>query len=357
MGLIEETASAVSPPDRRVYEKALRRCDTLTKPPGSLGVLEETAARIAAITGRDRPRAQKKAVAVFAADHGVAQEGVSAFPKEVTRQMVNNFLSGGAAVNVLARLVGADVFIVDAGVDFDFPSGGGVISRKTAKGTRNFAKRAAMTREQAVGSVEAGIETAFEIADGGYQIAAPGDMGIGNTTSAAAVICASYGVSPKDITGAGTGLGPAGVREKTGVVSRALEKHFPGFPDVPRPDALEILRKVGGFEIGAAAGMMVGLAARRIPVVADGFVIASAVCLAVSLCPAVAEYLFFSHKSSEKGHAKTLRLLGKTAPMDLGMRLGEGTGALIMFPVIDAALALFNRMATFESAGVSRAPR
>ena len=354
MPLIEETVAAVSPTDRDLYEKALRRCDNLVKPPGSLGILEDTAARIAAITERAKPRATKKAVAVFAADHGVASEGVSAFPKEVTRQMVSGFLDGGAAVNILARGAGADVFVIDVGVDFDFPRGSGVISKKTAKGTRNFARGPSMTRGQAEMSVEAGIETALKIADEGYHMAAPGDMGIANTASAAAVVCASFGVAPEDIVGAGTGLGREGVKRKATVVSRALKRHFPaGASAAP----MEILRKVGGFEIGAMAGMLIGLAARRVPAVVDGFVATSAVCLAQAMCPAVSDYLFFSHTSAEKGHAKTLKLLGKTAPMNLGMRLGEGTGALLMFPVIESAVALFNRMATFNDAGVSRSDK
>ncbi len=348
--MIKTTVSSIVPPDSSIYKKALERCDSLIKPIGSLGLLEDTAVRVAAVSGKLRPRVRKKAVVVFASDHGVASEGVSAFPPEVTPQMVWNFINGGAAVNVLARHVGADVFTVDVGVNFDFPEDCGVISKKISKGTRNFARAAAMTKRHAIMSVEAGIETAFELAEKGYEIAAPGDMGIANTTSAAAVICACYGVAPQTIVGAGTGVGNRGVKNKTAVVSRALEKHFSG----ERPGAFQILRKVGGYEIGAITGMVIGLAARRIPVVVDGFVVTAAVCLACAIAPAVKDYLFFSHKSAEKGHRKTLDFLGASAPLDLGMRLGEGTGALIMISIIEAAVKLFNGMATFEKGGVSR---
>ena len=351
MGLIEKTISLISPPDSVVYEKAKTRCDSLLKPQGSLGILENIAARIAAVSGRMRPRVGKKAVVVFASDHGIADEGVSAFPKEVTWQMVHNFLDGGAAVNVLARHAGADVFVVDMGVDFAFPAKCGVISKKISNGTRNFAKGAAMTEEQAIISVESGIETAFDIADKGYEIVAPGDMGIANTASASAVVCAIYGARPEDIVGAGTGLDREGVREKTRIIGNALKKHFPQSHAAP---AIEILAKVGGYEIGAMAGMAIGLAARRIPVVVDGFIATAAISLAVSIVPAVREYLFFSHKSAERGHAKTLDLLGVNAPMDFAMRLGEGTGALIMMNVIEAAVDLFNGMATFEGGKVAR---
>lgn len=353
MDLIEKAVSGISPPDRAVYEEALARCDSLIKPPGSLGILEDIAARVAAITGRPRPKVGKKAVVVFAADHGVAAEGVSAFPKEVTRQMVQNFLDGGAAVNVLARRFRADVFVVDAGVDFDFPTRCGVISKKVSKGTRNFARGAAMTRAQAVRSVEAGIETAFELSANGYALAAAGDMGIANTASASAVVCACFGLSPADVVGRGTGLDSAGLKKKTAVVSAALKKHFPSRAKKP----VDILRKVGGFEIGAMSGMALGLAARRIPFVVDGFTATAGAALARAIAPAVEDYLFFSHKSAEKGHARVLKELGANAPMDFGMRLGEGTGALMMISVIEAALDLFNRMATFESGKVSVPPR
>ncbi len=350
MNLIENTVSSISPPDRAVHEAAMARCDSLLKPRGSLGILEDTAARIAAISGRSRPQVGKKAVVVFASDHGIADEGVSLFPKEVTWQMVLNFLDGGAAVNVLSRRVGADVFVVDMGVDFAFSPEIGVISKKVSNGTRNFAKGAAMTREQAVLSVEGGIETAFDLADKGYELVASGDMGIANTASAAAVVCAFYGARPEDIVGAGTGLGSEGVRRKTRIVGDALKKHFPQGGGA----AIEILAKVGGFEIGAMAGMAMGLAARRIPVVVDGFITTAAICLAVSMAPAVREYLFFSHKSAERGHAKTLEFLGAKAPMDFEMCLGEGTGALMMMGVIEAATDLFNGMATFDSGKVVR---
>lgn len=349
MGLIESAVSSIVPPDRAIYERALRRSDSLTKPPGSLGMLEDAAARVAAISRREPPSVEKKAVVVFAADHGVADENVSAFPKEVTRQMVGNFLGGGAAVNILARHAGADLFVVDMGVDHDFPDGSAVVSKKISKGTRNFAKGRAMTEREAVRSIEAGIETAFDLADRGYEIAAPGDMGIANTTSAAAVVCARFGVSPEEIVGAGSGVGADGIARKTAVVKAALDRHFPRGGG----SAVDILGAVGGYEIGAMTGMMLGLAARRVPAVVDGFVATAGACLAAAIAPEAFGYMFFSHKSAEKGHRKTLEILGAEAPMDLGMRLGEATGALIMMTVIEAAVKLFNGMATFESGGVS----
>lgn len=349
MGLIERTVSSIAAPDSAAYERARGRCDSLIKPPGSLGILEEIAARTAAISGRERPEVKKKAVVVFASDHGIADEGVSPFPRDVTWQMVRNFLDGGAAVNVLARQVGADVFVVDMGVDFDFPNGSGVVSKKISKGTRNFSRTDAMTQSQAVRSIEAGIETAFDLAEKGYQIAAPGDMGIANTASASAVVCARFGVPAEQIVGRGAGLDSDGLIKKTGIVKNALKKHFPR----KAASAIEILGKVGGYEIGAIAGMAIGLAARRVPVVVDGFTATAGICLATAIAPAVSRYLFFSHQSAEKGHSKTLEFLRARAPMDFGMRLGEATGALLMMTVIEAAVNLFNEMATFESGMVS----
>ena len=333
-------------PDAAAAAQAQRHLDTLTKPPGSLGRLEELAVRLAAVTGQ-APRVSAPVIFTFAADHGVVAEGVSAYPQSVTAQMVENFLRGGAAVNVLARQAGARVVVADFGVAAPLGTRPGLVSRCIGPGTGNMAAGAAMTREQAVAAVEAGAALADDAIGAGADLLGTGEMGIGNTTAASAITAAITGAAPEVVTGRGTGLDDAGRARKVAVVRRALE--------VNRPDAadgLDVLAKVGGFEIAGLAGVMLAGAARRVPVAIDGFIAGSAALVAVSLAPAARHALFASHRSAEPGHALALAHLGLAPYLDLEMRLGEGTGAALFVQLARAAAAIYGEMATFKSAGV-----
>lgn len=348
MSLLAETIGAIGPLDSGAMDRARRRLDSLTKPPGSLGRLEELVERIAGITGRDQPALPRKAVIVMAADHGVAAEGVSAYPQAVTPQMVLNFLSGGAAINVLARHAGARVVVVDMGVAAPLPARPQLVSRRIGPGTASIARGPAMGREDAIRSVEAGIECVAGEHERGLDLVGTGDMGIANTTPSAAVACAITGISPVKIAGRGTGVDDAGWRRKVAVVETALGRNLPN-----KDDAIDVLAKVGGFEIGGLAGVMIGAAARRIPVVIDGFISGAAALIAVGLAPAVRGYLIAAHVSAESGHRAVLDHLGLRPLLDFDMRLGEGTGAALVMPLIDAALSVPGTMATFGEAGVS----
>ncbi len=347
MERIEELCRRIEPLDREAMKTAMLRLDRLTKPPGSLGRLEELAVQIAGITGVLRPDFSRKVVVVMAGDHGVCQEGVSAFPQEVTPQMVLNFLHGGAAVNVLARQTGADVRCVDIGVltDVEHP---GLIVRKVRRGTANMAVGPAMTVEEAAQAIQTGVDLAYELKEEGYGLLATGEMGIGNTTASAALLCVFGGVSPEEAVGRGTGVSEEKVRHKADVVRRALEVNQ---PDPQRP--LEALAKVGGLEIAALTGLILGAALCRIPIVVDGFISSAAALVAVRMAESVREYAIPSHLSGERGHARMLQALRMKPMLEMDMRLGEGTGALLCFPLVEAAMNVLNEMATFDSAGVS----
>ncbi|HWB12088.1 MAG TPA: nicotinate-nucleotide--dimethylbenzimidazole phosphoribosyltransferase [Pirellulales bacterium] len=334
---------AVPPLDTNAMSAARRRLDALTKPAGSLGRLEELAVQLAGITGRVPPAAGEKTLFLFAADHGVAAEGVSAYPASVTGQMVANFLGGGAAINVLARQVGASLVVVDVGVAAETPAHAQLVARKIAWGTHNFLNEPAMTREQALQAIEAG-RAAFRPC----QVAGMGEMGIGNSTSAAAIVAAATGRSPAEVVGRGTGIDDATLAKKTAVVEKALSLHRPD-----PGDGLSLLASVGGFEIGALAGAMLAAAAARVPIVLDGFISSAAALIAVRLSPAVRGYLIAAHRSAEKGHAIALSDLGLRPLLDLDMRLGEGTGAALAFPLLEAACRTMGEMATFAEAGVA----
>ncbi len=349
MSLLHRTMESIKPLNAQYFAQASERLDNLTKPKGSLGELEEYAMRIVAITENATPSLDKKAVFVLASDHGVVEEGISAYPKEVTKEMVYNFLNGCAGINALAKHAGVDVFVVDMGVDWHFEKTDGLLTRKINNGTRNLAKEPAMTQGEAIRSIETGIVLAIEAAEKGYNLIAAGDMGIGNTTPSATVICALTGLNPKDVVGYGTGIGEEVWEHKIEVVKNALEL-YKADPDFP----VDILAKVGGFEIGGIAGLILGGASRRIPVVVDGFVSTAGALVAMALCPPVKEYIFFSHKSAEGGHGLILKKLGVKPTLDLNMRLGEGTGAVLGMFVIEAAVKAYNEMATFDEAGVSR---
>jgi len=337
-------------------EKAQKRLDNLTKPLGSLGRLEEFARRLVAITEDTMPVLDKKVIFTFAGDHGVAEEGVSAFPSEVTRQMVINFLRGGAGINVLARHAGAEVAVIDIGVKGDFgnfPSKGGTgglfISKKVVSGTRNIRKGPAMTKDEAVQCIEVGIALAHEYANKGYRLFCTGEMGIGNTTPSSAIAAVLTGRPVSEVTGKGTGIGDAALKSKIMVIEDALSINKPD-----PSDPLDVLAKVGGAEIGGIAGLIIGAAANRIPVVIDGFISTAGALIAYCMEPRTKDYMFAAHNSVEIGHKAMLEKIGLRPILDLDLRLGEGTGAALAMLMIEAGLKIYKEMATFGEAGVSK---
>ncbi|MCZ2110044.1 MAG: nicotinate-nucleotide--dimethylbenzimidazole phosphoribosyltransferase [Dehalococcoidia bacterium] len=333
--------------DEVAREAARARLDALTKPPGSLGQIEALAVRLAGITGDARCAFPRKTVFVFAADHGVTREGVSAFPAAVTAQMVANFLHGGAAINVLARRAGARVVVVDFGV-FDPVRTPGLVDRRIGNGTANMAAGPAMTRGQALAAVSAGQKLAAEAIERGATIVATGEMGIGNTTAASAITAAITGRPAAAVTGRGTGISEAALAHKTEVVERALRVNAPD-----PADGIDVLAKVGGFEIGGLAGVIIGAAERRLPVVLDGFITGAAALIAEGLAPGITAFMVASHHSVERGHAAILERLSLRPLFDLDLRLGEGTGAALAMNLVDAAVAIRDEMATFAEAQVA----
>lgn len=342
----------VPEPDASAAARCQALLDAKTKPRGSLGRLEELARRLASLRGEAAPGLPLKALVVMAADHGVVEEGVSAYPAEVTGQMVANFARGGAALNVLARQAGARVEVVDLGVRFPVEGLEGVRVHRQGPGTANFTRGPAMTREAAEDALDVGARLAVELADSGVTLLGLGEMGIGNTTASAALTCVLAGVAPEVATGRGTGVDDAGLARKVAAVRRALE--------VNRPDAadpLGALAKVGGFEIAGLAGAALGAASRRVPVVLDGFISSVAGLVAARLCPRVAPFLIASHLSVEAGHARVLEALRQRPLLDLDLRLGEGSGAALAMGLVDASLRVLHEMATFTSAGVADSGR
>ena len=358
MPALQQLLEVIAPPDDGVAVAARRHLDSLTKPPGSLGRLEELAVRLATIRGR-APRVDAPVAFVFAGDHGVMAEGVSAYPQTVTAQMVENFLGGGAAINVLARQAGARVVVADFGVAVDGSWGAPgapqappsppvqLVRRKIAAGTANMALGPAMSPAQAVAAIEAGAELADEAAASGADLFAIGEMGIGNTTAAAAITAAITGATPERVTGRGTGVDDATWRRKVAVVRRALVVNR------PEPhDGVAVLAALGGFEIAGLVGVILAGAARRVPVAVDGFIATSAALIAVTLAPASRHALFAAHRSAEPGHSIALEHLRLDPYLDLGLRLGEGTGAALFIHLARAAARIYDEMATFKSAGV-----
>ena len=348
---LEETLARIAPPDPAVARETQALLDGKTKPRGSLGRLEELACRIAAARGVPVPELPVKAVVVMAGDHGVAAEGVSAFPQEVTWQMVANFVRGGAGINVLARQAGAEVVVADLGVKEPVALPG-VRAVRIGAGTRNLAREPAMTRAQAVAALEAGIAIADELAGRGVTLLATGEMGIGNTTPAAALTAHFTGARAEEVTGRGTGVDDAGLARKVEVVRRALALHAPA-----AADPLDALARLGGFEIAGLAGLVLGAAARRVPVIVDGFISGAAALAAVRLAPAAKGYLVAAHRSVERGHARVLEALDARALLELDLRLGEGTGAALAMHLVEASIRILREMATFASAGVSDSGR
>jgi nicotinate-nucleotide--dimethylbenzimidazole phosphoribosyltransferase len=347
--LLDQTIRAIEPAENPALRIRIeRRLDNLTKPRGSLGRLEEIVARYGLATRQVEWLLPRKSLFVFCADHGVTAEGVSAYPSEVTYQMVRNFVAGGAAISVLCRQYDIDPVIVDMGVNHAFEPGLAVLNRKMGPGTKNFAREAAMSEEQATRSIEAGIRLAQAANQLGYRLLGIGEMGIGNTTSASAVIAAMTRRAPAEVTGAGTGISEEQRQHKAAVIERALELHRPD-PN----DPINVLRTVGGFEIGGMAGFLLAAAAAHIPVCIDGLIATAAALLAARLAPNMNDYLFFGHRSAEPGHGVALEQLGGRPLLDLDMRLGEGTGAALAIGIVESALRLYSQMATFSSAGVS----
>ncbi len=343
-----DTIVRIQPTDFRLLAQAQARLDRLTKPIGSLGRLEELAARYVMITGEIHPKVPRGAVFTFAADHGVTVEGVSAYPSAVTPQMVLNFLRGGAGVNVLARHVGIEVRVVDIGVAFDFEAVPGLIHKKVMPGSKNLMVESAMTVAQAEQAVTVGIELATEAAQQGIGLIGTGEMGIGNTTASSAIAAVMTGRPVPEVTGRGTGIDDVGHARKIDVIQRALALHR-----LDSTHAMEVLAKVGGLEIGGLAGLMLGAAAARVPVVLDGFIAGAAALIAVGLQPHCKDYLIASHQSVERGHQAVLNHLGLKPLFDLDLRLGEGTGACLGMSLVFAAIKVLTEMATFDEAGVS----
>ncbi|MBU4305083.1 MAG: nicotinate-nucleotide--dimethylbenzimidazole phosphoribosyltransferase [Candidatus Omnitrophica bacterium] len=349
MQKINETIKNIGLLDAAAMERAQERLDSLTKPQGSLGRLEELAKQLVGITGKERPESKNKVIFTLAADHGIAEEGVSAFPQEVTEQMVYNFLAGGAGINVLARHAGARVVIVDMGVKKKLKVKSEKLKvKKIDLGTKNFLKEKAMTREQAIRGIEAGIEVFEEEFRQGVDVAGTGEMGIANTTSASAITAAFTGAKVEEITGRGTGIDNSSLARKVKVIEQALKLHRPD----PK-DALDVLSKVGGFEIAGLSGIILAAAARRIPVVVDGFISGAAALIAYHLEPKTKDYMIAAHCSVEKGHRIILEHIGIKPLLDLNLRLGEGTGAALAMTILDASLKIFTEMASFKDAGVS----
>ncbi len=351
MELIEKSIASIKPLNDAVYEQANERLANQARPAGSLGMLEPASARLAAIFGTLDVRLDNKVIVTCAGDHGVTDEGVSLFPQEVTAQMVFNFVGQGASINVLAKHAGARVKVADLGVNFDFDSDLPIFHKKVGKGTANFARVPAMSREDAVRSVEAGIEIVNELlAKGAVDMLGTGDMGIGNTTPSSAVIAAFSGIAVDKLTGRGTGIDDAALANKIRVIQQSLAMHRPD----PK-DPLDVLAKVGGFEIGGLAGLVIGAAAAGIPVVCDGFIATAGALIACELAPAAKAYLFASHRSVEVGHRFMHERLGVDPLLDLQFRLGEGTGAAVAMELLDAATRVLCDIKTFEEVAIENA--
>ena len=354
--MFQETIKRIRPVDPIFVEKARERLDNLTKPQGSLGRLEEFAERLVAITEDTMPVLDKKVIFTFAGDHGVAEEGISAYPSEVTKQMVFNLLNGGAGINVLARHAGAEVVVVDIGVKSEIAGAiirehmgkGTFISKKIISGTKNMRHGPAMSKNEAVKCIQAGIDLAYDYAGQGYKIFATGEMGIGNTTPSSAIAAVLTGRPVSEVTGKGTGIEDETLKIKIGVIEDAIRVNNPD-----PSDPIDVLSKVGGAEIGGIAGLIMGAGARGLPVVVDGFISTAGALIAYCLEPKTKDYMFSAHNSVERGHKAMLDKIGLQPILDLRLRLGEGTGAALAMLMIEAGLKIYKEMATFDQAAVS----
>jgi nicotinate-nucleotide--dimethylbenzimidazole phosphoribosyltransferase len=350
---LESIVAGITNTNGKFADQAQQRLDSLTKPQGSLGRLEEFAKQLVAITETSMPELGKKVVFTFAGDHGVAEEGVSAFPREVTPQMVLNFINGGAGINVLARHAGAEVVVVDIGVDYDFSNIGALPSvplhiKKVVSGTKNIRKGPAMTREEAERCIQIGFELADEYAKKGFMIFGTGDMGIANTTPSSAITAVLTEKTVEEITGRGTGINDEVWNNKVQVIKDSIDVNR---PDVQDP--VDVLAKIGGAEIGGIAGLIMGAAANKIPVVVDGFISTAGALIAYLIEPRTKDYMFAAHMSEEVGHRAMLEKIGLRPILDLDLRLGEGTGAALAMLIIEAGLKIYKEMATFAEAEVA----
>lgn len=352
MGLLQETVERIEPQDPKWRELARTRLDQLTMPHWALGRLMDLAVDLAGMTRSMRPPVDRRMVVTMAGDHGVVTEGVSKYPQEVTPQMVRNFLMGGAGINAVARVARAQVVVVDMGVAADIgevPQGARFLSRKIASGTANMARGPAMSRGQAASCIEAGISVALELCPE-FDLLGTGDMGIGNTTPSTAIVSVLAGAPVAEVTGRGTGLEDDQLLHKIRVIEGAISLNNPD-----PSDPLDVLSKVGGFEIGGIAGLILGCASLRKPVLVDGFISTAGALIAHALCPASIHYMVASHRSAERGHRAALEHLGLKPLLDLDLRLGEGTGAALAMPLVEASVRILSEVATFEQASVSRA--
>ncbi|MBF0112254.1 MAG: nicotinate-nucleotide--dimethylbenzimidazole phosphoribosyltransferase [Desulfamplus sp.] len=366
MQRIEKYIKQIKKPDENVKVKALDRLANQARPAGSLGTLEDVGAKIASIAGiKDKNiintldvKLKNKIIVTCAGDHGVVQEGVSLFPQEVTPQMVENFVNGGASINVLAKHAGATVKVADFGVNFDFSPNMPIFHKKVRKATSNFAKEPAMSRDEAIQSILGGISIVEELLKDAdlngttVDILGTGDMGIGNTTPSSAIIAAFSGISVAELTGRGTGINDEMLKNKIQVIEKALELHKPN-----PSDPIDVLSKVGGFEIGGLAGLVIGAAAYAIPVVCDGIISTAGALIAYKLAPNVVDYLFAGHRSVEVGHKFMHQLMGLEPLLDIKFRLGEGTGAALAFELIDAATRILAEIKTFEEVAIINAQK
>lgn len=349
MSLVDETVAAIRPADAGAAAQARDRQARMTKPAGSLGVLEDLSVRLAGLAGAcPPPLPEPAAVAVFAGDHGVHAQGVTPWPQEVTGQMVANFLAGGAVVNAFASQLGASVTVVDVGVATVPPAGDGLLDRNVRRGTRDMTVEPAMTRDEAVAAIEVGITVARELVASGHRALLTGDMGIANTTASAALIAAFTGADAGAVTGTGTGIDAETLARKTDVVRQALARHEPD-----PADPIGTLAAVGGLEHAALAGFVLGAAAERVPVILDGVIAGSSALVAAALAPASLDAMVAGHRSTEPGHGVALARLGLTPLVDLSLRLGEGTGAVLALPLVQASVRALRDVATFDSAGVT----
>jgi nicotinate-nucleotide--dimethylbenzimidazole phosphoribosyltransferase len=347
VGKLHDVLKKIQPVDVSRSNEIQAQLDNLTKPQGSLGRLEELAKKYCLITGKNKPKIQNKIIFTFAGDHGVTEENVSAWPKKVTSQMVLNFLRGGAGVNVLAKHAGARVIVVDMGVDHDFESAEGLEIRKIGRGTRNMAKGPAMTHQEAVEGLLAGIELVEKYRQG-LDLIGTGDMGIGNTTPSSAIVSVITDTDPEKVTGRGTGISDDALRDKVAIIRKAIAVNRPD-----PGDALDVLAKVGGHEIAGIAGLVLGAALYRIPVVIDGFISTAGALIAAELNPFVKGYIIAAHQSVEIGHRRMLEHLEQIPLLDLNLRLGEGTGAALGMSLVEAGVRILGEMATFADAGVA----
>jgi nicotinate-nucleotide--dimethylbenzimidazole phosphoribosyltransferase len=355
LSVVSNIVAAMESSSEEWFTRARAYLDVLTKPLGSLGMLEDLAAQMVSIRRRDSAEPLQKAVYVFAADHGITAEGVSAYPSEVTRQMVLNFLTQGAAINVLAKLHGVQMNVVDVGVDAHFDGIDGLLHCKVRRGTRNMLQEPAMSDEELAQALEVGCRLATEAKAKGHSLLAVGEMGIGNTTAASAITSVLTHKPVAQVTGKGTGLDAGAQAHKQQIIEAVVRKHFSNFGIDSAPEPLEVLRCVGGLEIAAMSGLILGAARNGIAIVADGFISTAAAAIAFALEPRVRGYLFAGHQSEEPGHRVLLEYIGLKPILSLNMRLGEGTGAVLAMPIIESAMCLYNGMATFASAGVSEA--